>query len=90
MAVDGGGAIDVAGGFGAERTLTLAVNGGGRIDTRAVNASDVTSRQRRGRIVRSGALRPDRRCPRRRGHPLLGRPCGTSVVDGGGSIKPGQ
>jgi len=89
MAVDGGGAINVAGGFGAQRALTLAVNGGGRIDTRAVNASDVTAAVNGGGqlFVRAnsgltGAVR---------GGGLIrywGNPEVTSAIDGGGSIQP--
>ena len=91
MAVDGGGAIDVSGGFGPVPALTLAVNGGGRIDTRAVNASDVTAAVNgggqlfvRARSGLTGAVR---------GGGVIrywGDPQVTSVIDGGGSIRPGQ
>src|SRR5579864_5391691 len=36
LAVDGGGVISVGNGFAPEHRLVAAVNGGGRIDTRAV------------------------------------------------------
>ena len=91
MAVDGGGTIDVAGGFGAVPALTLAVNGGGRIDTRAVNASDVTAAVNgggqllvRARSGLTGAVRGGGAIR------YWGDPQVTSVIDGGGSIKPGQ
>jgi hypothetical protein len=91
MAVDGGGAIDVAGGFGAVRALTLAVNGGGRIDTRAVDASDVTAAVNgggqllvRARSGLTGAVRGGGSIR------YWGDPAVTSAIDGGGSIKPGQ
>jgi len=91
MAVDGGGVINVGAGFGGEHHLTLAVNGGGKIDTRAVNASEVTAAVNGGGelLVRAastltgavsggGVVR------------YWGNPAVTSVVDGGGSIRPGQ
>jgi hypothetical protein len=90
-AVDGGGAIDVAGGFGPVSALTLAVNGGGRIDTRAVNASDVTAAVNgggqllvRARSGLTGAVRGGGAIR------YWGDPQVTSAIDGGGSIKPGQ
>jgi hypothetical protein len=91
MAVDGGGAIDVGGGFGAVRELTAAVNGGGRIDARAVEANDVTAAVNgggqlfvRARSALTGAVR---------GGGLIrywGNPEVTSAIDGGGSIQPGH
>lgn len=91
MAVNGGGAIDVAGGFGGQRSLTLAVNGGGRIDTRAVDASDVTAAVNgggqlfvRARSGLTGAVRGGGTIR------YWGDPEVTSVIDGGGSIRPGQ
>jgi hypothetical protein len=91
LAVDGGGTINVAAGFAPERHLTLAVNGGGKIDTRAVNAADVTAAINGGGelFVRAasgltGAVR---------GGGVVrywGNPAVTSVIDGGGSIRPGQ
>ena len=91
MAVDGGGAIDVAGGFGPVPALTLAVNGGGRIDTRSVNASDVTAAVNgggqllvRARAGLTGAVRGGGTIR------YWGDPQVTSVIDGGGSIRPGQ
>ena len=91
LAVDGGGVINVGGGFGAVSALTLAVNGGGKIDTRAVSARDVTAAVNGGGqlFVRAssgltGAVR---------GGGLIrywGNPAVTSVIDGGGSIQPGH
>ena len=90
LAVDGGGTMSVAGGFGPERGITLAVNGGGRIDTRAVNASDVTAAVNGGGelFVRAtssltsavhggGTIR------------YWGNPQVTSAIAGGGSVRPG-
>ena len=90
LAVDGGGTMTVAGGFGSERGITVAVNGGGRIDTRAVNANEVTAAVNGGgalfvRAVSSltgavhggGTIR------------YWGNPQVTSAIAGGGSIRPG-
>jgi hypothetical protein len=91
MAVDGGGAIDVGGGFGAVPALTLAVNGGGRIDTRAVDASDVTAAVNgggqlfvRARAGLTGAVHGGGTIR------YWGDPEVTSAINGGGSIRLGQ
>jgi hypothetical protein len=91
MAVDGGGTINVAPGFGPIRALTVAVNGGGRIDTRAVDASDVTAAVNgggqllvRARSGLTGAVRGGGSIR------YWGDPAVTSAIDGGGSIRPGQ
>lgn len=90
LAVDGGGAISVAAGFAAEGHLVAAVNGGGTIDTRAVNASEVTAAVNGGGelLVRAassltGAVR---------GGGVVrywGNPQVTSAIAGGGAIRPG-
>lgn len=43
VAVNGGGRIDLAGGFTPRRHLSAAVNGGGRIDARALPGRDVAA-----------------------------------------------
>lgn len=43
VAVNGGGRIDVAGGFSPRRHVSAAVNGGGQIDARALPARDVAA-----------------------------------------------
>jgi hypothetical protein len=67
------------------------VNGGGRIDTRAVDASDVTAAVNgggqllvRARSGLTGAVRGGGSIR------YWGDPAVTSAIDGGGSIKPGQ
>jgi hypothetical protein len=90
LAVDGGGAINVAGGFAREGHLVAAVNGGGTIDTRAVDAGDVTAAVNGGGdlLVRAsssltGAVR---------GGGVVrywGNPRVTTAIDGGGSVRPG-
>jgi hypothetical protein len=90
LAVDGGGDISVAAGFPSEHDLTLAVNGGGKIDTRAVNANEVTAAVNGGGdlFVRAAA----RLTGAVRGGGSVrywGNPDVTSAVEGGGSIRPG-
>ena len=90
LAVDGGGAMAVGTGFASERHLVAAVNGGGRIDTRAVNAAEVTAAVNGGGelLVRAassltGAVR---------GGGVVrywGNPQVTSAIAGGGAIRPG-
>lgn len=90
LAVDGGGTMRIAPGFAPQRQLVAAVNGGGRIDARAVDAADVTAAVNGGGdlLVRAasaltGAVRGggDIR--------YWGNPVVTSAIEGGGSIRPG-
>jgi hypothetical protein len=91
LAVDGGGRINVAPGFGAARDLVVAVNGGGQIDTRPVDAEAVTAAVNgggqllvRARSALTGAVR---------GGGLVrywGNPAVTSAIDGGGAIQRGN
>ena len=91
LAVDGGGAINVASGFAPERHLVAAVSGGGVIDTRAVNVADVTAAVNGGGqlLVRAanaltGAVRGGGAVR------YWGNPEVTSAIEGGGSISPGH
>jgi hypothetical protein len=89
LAVDGGGAINIAGGFGPERQLVAAVNGGGTIDARAVDAADVTAAVNGGGdlLVRAGSTLTGAV----RGGGIIrywGNPEVTSAIEGGGAIKP--
>jgi hypothetical protein len=43
VAIAGGGSIRAVGGFAAQRQLSAAVHGGGAVDVRAVDASDVSA-----------------------------------------------
>jgi hypothetical protein len=90
LAVEGGGAINVASGFAPEHRLVAAVNGGGRIDSRAVDAGEVTAAVNGGGelFVRAGS----RLTGAVRGGGVVrywGNPQVTSAIDGGGSIRPG-
>ena len=90
LAVDGGGTISVAGGFAPEYRLTAAVNGGGRIDTRAIEVGDVTAAVNGGGelFVRAAS----RLTGAVRGGGVVrywGNPEVTSAIEGGGSVRPG-
>jgi hypothetical protein len=90
LAVDGGGEISVANGFAPEGHLAAAVNGGGKIDARAVEAADVTAAVNgggdlfvRARSTLTGAVR---------GGGVVrywGNPSVTTAVAGGGSVQRG-
>lgn len=89
LAVDGGGTMTVAPGFGAQRQLVAAVNGGGRIDTRAVATADVTAAVNGGGELLVGAASSLTGAVRGGGDiRYLGNPVVTSAVQGGGSIRP--
>jgi hypothetical protein len=91
LAVSGGGAINVGPGFGAERHLTLAVNGGGLIDTRSVNASEVTAAVNGGGELRVRAASALTGAVSGGGTVRYwGNPAVTSAIQGGGSIRPGS
>jgi hypothetical protein len=88
LAVAGGGVVHAAGGFAAQRDLAAAVNGGGKVDARAIDAIDVSAAVNGGGEVdvrpRStlsaavnggGAIR------------YWGNPQVTSAVMGGGSVQ---
>lgn len=90
LAVDGGGRISTSGGFAPQRRLSAAVNGGGRIDARAIDASNISAAVNGGGelLVRSdgtlsGAVNGG-------GHVTYwGNPRVTSAIQGGGSVRPG-
>ena len=92
LAVDGGGVINVAGGFAPQRHLATLVNGGGRIDARAVSAADVSAAINGGGELLvhadmrlSGAVRGGG-VVRYWGNPRMK----SSAIEGGGSIRPGD
>lgn len=92
LAVDGGGVINVAGGFAPQSHLATLVNGGGRIDARAVNAADVSAAINGGGellvhadVRLSGAVRGGG-LVRYWGNPRMK----SSAIEGGGSIRPGD
>jgi putative autotransporter adhesin-like protein len=91
LAVSGGGAISISPGFAPQREITAAVQGGGRIDTRAVEGIDVSAAIQgggellvRARSNLSGAVSGggDVR--------YWGNPQVSSAINGGGSVRPGS
>ena len=89
LAVDGGGAISAGSGFGPQRRLVAAVNGGGIIDTRALDAGEVTAAVNgggklfvRARSALTGAVHGGGSVR------YWGNPRVTTVIQGGGSIRP--
>lgn len=87
LAVNGGGSIAVADGFGAADRLALAVNGGGAIDAERVDSRDVTAAVRGGGSIR---LRAGSRLTAavNGGGSIAyrGSPSVTSAIRGGGSV----
>ena len=90
LAVSGGGAIGAAGGFAATGHLSAAVNGGGSIDARAIDAVNVSAAVNGGGHI---SVRPR--------HTLsaavngggevryFGNPHVSMAVRGGGAVRPG-
>jgi len=90
LAVDGGGTMRIAPGFAPQRKLVAAVNGGGRIDARALASDDVTAAVNGGGdlLVRAGSALTG--AVRGGGNiRYWGNPVVTSATQGGGSIGPG-
>lgn len=90
LAVSGGGAITVAPGFVPQSQLSGAINGGGKIDARAVEAADVSAAVNGGGdlLVRaasslSGAVRGGGTVR------YWGNPQVSSAIAGGGTIRRG-
>ncbi|HET8749945.1 MAG TPA: DUF2807 domain-containing protein [Sphingomicrobium sp.] len=90
LAVSGGGAIAAQGGFAPQRRLAVAVDGGGKIDARSVEAASVTAAVNGGgqllvhprsnlsaAVSGGGSIR------------YWGNPQVTTAINGGGSVRPG-
>jgi hypothetical protein len=90
LGVSGGGAIAVQDGFRAQQQLSAAVNGGGKIDARAVEAANVSAAVNGGgdltvrpRSALSAAINGG-------GHiRYWGNPVVSSAIHGGGAVSPG-
>ena len=91
LAVQGGGSISAAPGFAEQRELTLAVGGGGVIDTRAVPSPIVTAAVSGGGKIN---VRPQRvlTAAVNGGGEIRywGRPDVTTAINGGGVVGPGS
>jgi hypothetical protein len=90
LAVDGGGTILAGPGFVEQRELTLAVAGGGVIDTRAAPSASVTAAvngggqiKARPRSVLTAAVNGGGEIR------YWGNPVVTSAIAGGGNVRPG-
>jgi len=90
LGVSGGGSIAAAPGFAEARELTLAVNGGGVIDTRAALSNSVTAAVNGGgqinarpRSVLTAAVNGGGEVR------YWGNPAVTSAIRGGGTVRPG-
>jgi hypothetical protein len=87
LAISGGGQINTAGGFRAQPQLSVAVNGGGRIDARSVDAMQVSAAVNGGgnilvrpRSTLSAAVNGG-------GHVgYLGNPTTSVAIHGGGAV----
>jgi len=91
LAVSGGGLINVGNGFRAQRELNAAVNGGGKIDARALDAGDVAAAVNGGGelLVRA---RSDLSAAVNGGGLVRywGNPRVASAIHGGGAVSPGH
>jgi hypothetical protein len=91
LAVDGGGLVTAAGGFAPQSHLAAAVNGGGKIDARSVEAQTISAAVNGGgellvrpRTQLSAAVNGG-------GHVRYwGNPAVSMAVRGGGSVSPGS
>ena len=91
LAISGGGMISVQGGFRPQSELNAAINGGGKIDTRALDAGDVAAAVNGGGelLVRA---RSDLSAAVNGGGAVryVGNPRVASVIHGGGLVSPGN
>jgi len=90
LAISGGGVITTMGGFRPQSELSAAVNGGGRIDARSIDAGEVSAAVNGGgellvrpRSELSAAINGG-------GHVRYwGNPAVSSAIHGGGQVSPG-
>ena len=91
LAVDGGGSIVVRAGFGAQAHLGSAVNGGGRIDARNLDARSVTAAINGGGEILVQPHRSLSAAVNGGGHVRYwGNPATSVAIRGGGSVKRGD
>ena len=90
LAVSGGGSIMAQAGFRAQPHFAAAVNGGGHVDARALDAASVSAAVNGGGEVLVHARASLAGAVNGGGHiRYWGSPAVTSAVHGGGSISPG-
>ena len=91
VAISGGGAIESAGGFPSQHSVTAAVHGGGHIDLRSVDAADATAAVDGGGSISVKAA--DGLTAAVNGGGKIrywGNPRVTEAVNGGGSVSRGD
>jgi hypothetical protein len=91
VAISGGGAIESAGGFPSQHSVTAAVHGGGRIDLRSIDAADATAAVDGGGSIAVKAV--DGLTAAVNGGGKIrywGNPRVTEAVNGGGSVSRGD
>ena len=91
LGVNGGGRISIMNGFGAQRALSAAVNGGGSIDSKSVEADNVSAAVNGGGelLVHAGTMLTG--AVNGGGHVRYwGNPHLTVAVHGGGSVVRGD
>lgn len=90
-AISGGGSISFAPGFSAQGDISIAINGGGQIDARAVPAANVSAAVNGGGRILSGASRNLSAAVSGGGEVrYAGSPQVSSAVNGGGSVRRGN
>jgi len=91
LAVNGGGQITTAGGFRPESDLSAAINGGGRIDARSVDAVSVSAAVNGGGELLVRARSSLSAAVNGGGHiRYWGKPDVAMAVHGGGAVSPGS
>jgi hypothetical protein len=90
LAVDGGGKISTAAGFGGQQEVVAAINGGGVIDATSVSAAKATAAVDGGGEIKVRALRALTAAVNGGGVVRYwGDPQVTSAIDGGGEVRRG-
>ena len=90
LAIDGGGKISTAGGFGGQSEVVAAISGGGVIDATSVSAAKATAAVEGGGEIRVRAVRTLTAAIDGGGViRYWGDPQVTSAIDGGGVVRRG-
>lgn len=90
-AISGGGSISFAPGFGAQGDISIAINGGGQIDARAVPVANVSAAVNGGGRILSGHSQNLSAAVSGGGEVrYVGSPHVSSAVNGGGSVRRGN
>jgi Putative auto-transporter adhesin, head GIN domain len=91
LAIDGGGMVAASGGFAPQGHLNAAVNGGGRIDARAVEAGSVSAAVNGGGELLVHARQSLAAAVSGGGHiRYWGNPATTVAIHGGGAVSRGD